>query len=88
MKATSLSTSFFSQLAHKRQFAAHIAELATTLAKQAGETATRPLTQAQLERALDVNYAESRIVMDLVLAWATEQLRQGKIADDDVYFAE
>jgi len=86
VKATSLSTSFFAQLAQKRLFTTHIAELATTLAREAGESATRPLSKAQLERALQVNYAESQIVMDLLLDWAGEQRERGEIPEDDVYF--
>lgn len=86
MKATSLSTSFFAQLAQKRLFTTHIAELATALAGQAGESVTRPLSKAQLERALQVNYAESQIVMDLLLDWAGEQRARGEISEDDVYF--
>ena len=87
MQATSLSTNYFSQLTQKRLFTAQIAELAVTLAAQAGETVTRPLSQAQLTRALQANFAETEIVMDLVLAWASELKRHGKISDDDVYFA-
>lgn len=88
MKATTLSTSFFSQLVQKRIFAAHIAELAATMAAQAGEAVARPLSQAQLERALQANHAETGMVMDLVLAWAGELKSAGKVADDDVYFAD
>ena len=86
MQATSLSTHFFSQLTQKRQFAAHIADLAASMAAQAGEATTRPLSQAQLARALQANYAETEIVMDLVLAWASDMKRDGKISDQDVYF--
>lgn len=46
MQATSLSTNYFLQLTQKRLFTAHIAELAITMAAQAGEAATRPLSQA------------------------------------------
>ena len=86
MKATTLSTSFFTQLTKKRLFAARIAELAVTLAQQAGDPVTRPLSRAQLERALTANHAETAIVMDLVLEWAGEQRTQGAISEDDVFF--
>lgn len=88
MKATTLSTSFFAQLTQKRLFAERIANLAVTLAEQAGEPATRPLTSAQLQRALEVNQAESAAVMDLVLDWAGQQRAQGAIGEDDVFFAD
>lgn len=88
MKATALSTGFFSQLAQKRQFAAHIAELAAIMAGQAGETVTRPLSRAQIERALQANHAETGLVMDLVLEWAGEQRAQGLVSDNDVFLAE
>ena len=88
MQATSLSTNYFLQLTQKRQFTAHIAELAMSMAAQAGEAATRPLSKAQMMRALQANYAETEIVMDLVLAWASEMKKEGKISDDDIYFAE
>ena len=88
MKATTLSTSFFSQLTQKRLFAAQIAEIAVGMAEQAGEPVTRPLTLAQLERAFEVNRAESAIVMDLVLAWAGELKAHGLLSADDVYDSE
>ena len=87
MKATALSTGFFNQLAQKRQFAACIAELAVAIAAQAGETATRPLSREQLERAFQANLAETGLVMDLVLEWAGEQLAQGLASNNDVYCA-
>lgn len=58
------------------------------LARQAGETVKRPLSQAHLERALHVNYAASKGVMERVLAWASEQRKRGNIADHDIYFTE
>lgn len=88
MKATTLSTNFFSQLTQERLLTAHIAELAVTMAEQAGEAVTRPLSPAQLERALQANYVETGIVMDLVLAWAGELKESGSLSDDDVYIAE
>lgn len=88
MKATTLSTSFFSQLTQKRLFAAHIADLAVAMAKQDGEAVIRPLSQAQLDRALQVNFAETEVVMDLLLAWAGELRTNGTLDDQDVYFAE
>ena len=87
MKATALSTGFFNQLAQKRQFAACIAELAVAIAAQAGETATRPLSREQLERAFQANLVETGLVMDLVLEWAGEQLEQGLASNNDVYCA-
>lgn len=85
MNTAGLSRSFFSQLTEKRMFAAQIAELAVTMAQQAGETVTRPLSKAQLERALQANYAESGMVMDLVLAWAGELSKSGEISADDYF---
>lgn len=88
MKATAISTGFFSQLAQKRQFAAHIAELAAAMAAQAGETVARPLSHVQLERAFQANLAETGLVMDLVLEWAGEQRERGLVSDNDVYCGE
>lgn len=88
MKPTTLSTSFFAQLTQKRLFAARIADLAATLAEQAGEGAQRPLTRAQLERALCVNLMESAVVMDLVLEWAGRERARGAIGEDDVFFTD
>jgi hypothetical protein len=88
MKATALSTGFFSQLAQKRQFAAHIADLAATMAAQAGEAVTRPLSRAQLERAMEANYVETGLIMDLVLEWAGEQRAQGLASANDVFGSE
>lgn len=87
MNAAALSTGFFLQLTQKRLFAAQIAELAVTMAQQAGETVTRPLSPAQLERALQANHVETGIVMDSILAWAGELKKTGQISDND-YFAE
>lgn len=51
-----------------RVFATHIAELAVLLAQQAGEGAKRPLSEAQLQRALDVNRDEVNLISGLM--WA------------------
>ncbi len=87
MKATALSTGFFNQLAQKRQFAAHIAEIAAAMATQAGETATRPLSREQLERAFQANFVETGLIMDLLMEWAGEQRAQGLASDNDVFCA-
>lgn len=85
MTTAVLSTSFFSQLTKKRMFAAHIAEIAVAMAQQAGETPARPLSKAQLERALEANYVESNLVMDLILTWAGELNKSGEISDNDYF---
>lgn len=87
MNTAALSTGFFLQLTQKRLFAAQIADLAVTMAQQAGETVTRPLSSAQLERALLANHVEAGIVMDLILDWAEELKKTGQISDSD-YFSE
>lgn len=86
MQATTLSTSFFLQLTQKRLFAAEIARLAVTMAEQAGESVTRPLSREQLQRAVVANYEEATQVMDLILEWATVQHKDGKIPDTDVFY--
>ena len=88
MKATTLSTSFFAQLTQKRLFAARISDLAAELAGKAGESTARPLTRAQLERALEANYVETALVMELVLEWAGRERARGAIGEDDVFFSD
>ena len=88
MKATTLSTSFFAQMTQKRLFAARIGDLAAKMAHQVGESAPRPLSRAQLERALEANYVETALVMELVLEWAGRERERGTIGGDDVFFAD
>jgi len=88
MKVTSVSTSFFAQFTQKRLFALQIAALAEQMARQAGEPANRPLTRAQLERALQANSVETGLVMESVFAWAGEMLKAGELSDNDVYFGD
>lgn len=85
-KAESLSLGFFSQLAQKRMFALQIAELAVSMANALGEPVVRPLTLAQLQRAIDANLAETGMVMDLILEWADQQHRDGRMSSDDIFY--
>lgn len=85
MNTAGISTGFFSQLTQKRLFAAQIAELAVSMAQQAGESVTRPLSKDQLDRALQANLAETDAVMALVLAWAGELNKRGEISDNDYF---
>ena len=77
-----LTREFVSEVIIARNFAAHIAELAVALAQAAGEPVQRPLSQAQIERAVQTNGTETRLVMDALIARLEELQREGKLPGD------
>lgn len=77
-----LTREFVNEVIAMRTFTAHIAELAAVLATQAGETVTRPLSPAQIERAVLANGTEARFVMDALLTRLEAMHREGKLPED------
>jgi hypothetical protein len=55
-----------------------LSSLAIRLAEQAHEEIKRPLTRAQLLRALDVHLAESDVFREAILAWSKLQVASTK----------
>ena len=64
-----LTREFVNEAANLRGYSIRLAELAIELAKQAGQTVSRPLSKAQIERAVEVNGAETRLVMDALIGY-------------------
>jgi hypothetical protein len=77
-----LTREFVSEAASLRGYSLQLAELAIELAKQAGEPVSRPLSKAQIERAVDVNGAETRLVMDALIGYLERLYREGRLPED------
>ncbi|GAA0717871.1 hypothetical protein [Dokdonella soli] len=78
----SLTREFVNEVIDMRGFAAHVAELAVEMARQAGEPVTRPLSKAQIERAVQANGTETRLVMDALIAHLETMYREGSLPED------
>jgi predicted GNAT family acetyltransferase len=81
-KEFSLTREFVSEVVGMRGFAAQLAELAVEMARQAGETVARPLSQAQIERAMQANGAETRLVMSALIGHLEALYREGSLPED------
>lgn len=77
-----LTREFVNEVINARVFTAHIADLAIELARQSGETVSRPLSQAQIERAVLANGTETRLVMDTLIVRLEAMHREGKLPND------
>jgi hypothetical protein len=77
-----LTREFVSEAVHLRGYSMHLAELAIELAKQAGESVSRPLSKAHIERAVEVNGAETRVVMDALIGYLERLYREGRLPED------
>ena len=77
-----LTTEFVNEVINARSFTVHIADLAIDLARQAGEPVSRPLSKAQIERAVLVNGTEARLVMDALIARLETLCREGKLPEE------
>jgi len=77
-----LTREFVNEAANLRGYSMQLAELAIELAKQAGETVSRPLSKAQIERAVEVNGAETRMVLDALIGYLEQLYREGRLPDD------
>ncbi len=80
--AFSITREFVNEVIGARVFTAHIAELAIELARQAGETVSRPLSPAQIERAVLANGTETRLVMDALINRLETLHREGKLPEE------
>jgi hypothetical protein len=78
----SLTREFVDEAVSLRAYAMRLAELAVDLAKQAGETVNRPLSKAQIERAVQVNGAETRLMMEALVGHLEQQYREGRLPGD------
>lgn len=76
-----LSREYVAQSIAARGYATHIADLAIALAHEAGEPVRRPLTQSQIERAIQVNGEETRLVMDALTARLQRLAEEGKLPE-------
>ncbi|GEM_PF-2417441 len=83
-KSFALTREYVGQSIATRNYAATIADLAATLAREAGETVRRPLTREQIERAIQVNGEETRMVMDALITRLERLQREGKLPTDAV----
>ena len=77
-----LTREYVKGVVDRRVFGACIAQLAADLATQAGEPVTRPLSQAQLERAVRANGVETKLIMDVLLLRLETMYREGKLPED------
>lgn len=80
--AFSITREFVNEVIDARVFTVHIAELAIELARQAGETVSRPLSPAQIERAVQANGTETRLVMDALINRLEMLHREGKLPEE------
>ena len=77
-----LTREFVDEVINARVFTIHITDLAIELAKQAGEPVSRPLSQAQIERAVLANGTEARLVMDALIVRLETMYREGKLPEE------
>ncbi len=80
--AFAITREFVNEVIDARVFTVHLTNLAIELAKQAGETVSRPLSQAQIERAMLANGIESRLVMDALINRLEALHREGKLPEE------
>jgi hypothetical protein len=76
-----LSGAYITELFEARTFTAQLAELADRLAQQAGEAVQRPLSAAQLQRAMEVNGAETVTLHRLLWTRWHELAKAGELPD-------
>ena len=77
-----LSRQFVDESIGIRGYALHIADLAATLARNGGTAPQRPLSREQIERAIEVNGIETRLVMDALVSRLEYLLREGKLPSE------
>ncbi len=77
-----LTREFVNEIIDARVFTVHLTNLAIELAKQAGEPVSRPLSQAQIERAILANGVESRLVMDTLITRLEALHSEGKLPEE------
>lgn len=77
-----ITREFVNEVIDARVLTFHIADLAIEMAKVAGEPVSRPLTQAQIERAVIANGVETRLVMDVMINRLEMLQREGKLPDE------
>lgn len=77
-----LTREYVNEVVARRGYGARIADLAVEMAKQAGEPVTRPLSPAQIERAVLANGAETKLVMDTLIARLEAMYRDGELPED------
>lgn len=77
-----LTREYVNEVVARRGFGERIADLAVEMARQAGEPVTRPLSQAQIERAVLINGAETKLVMDILIARLEAMYRDGQLPED------
>lgn len=78
----SLTREFVDEAVALRGYSLRLAELAIDLARQAGEPVSRPLSKAQIERAVQVNGAETRHMMEALIAYLEGLYREGRLPED------
>jgi hypothetical protein len=78
----SLTREFVNEAVDLRGYSMRLAELAIELAKQAGEPVSRPLSKAQVDRAVEVNGAETRLVIESLIAYLERLYREGRLPED------
>jgi hypothetical protein len=74
----SLTREFVNEAVDLRGYSMRLAELA----KQAGEPVSRPLSKAQVDRAVEVNGAETRLVIESLIAYLERLYREGRLPED------
>lgn len=80
--AFAITREFVNEVVDARVFTTHIVTLAIELAKAEGEAVSRPLSQAQIERAVIANGIESRLVMDTLINRLEALQREGKLPEE------
>ena len=81
-KDVALSRQFVDESIGIRSYSLHIADLAATLARNGGSPPQRPLSREQIERAIEINGLETRLVMDALISRLENLLREGKLPND------
>lgn len=80
--AFAITREFVNEVINARVFTVHLTNLAIELARQAGEPVSRPLSQAQIDRAILANGVESRLVMDALISRLEALHREGKLPEE------
>lgn len=76
-----LTRQFVDEVITMRSYACQIADLAATMAREAGEPLHRPLSREQIQRAIEVNGAEANLVLDALLTHLETMQQSGKLPE-------
>lgn len=78
-KQVVLRREFLDQAIQARIYSAHLSKLAIELAEAAGEKVSRPLSTAQIMRAVEVNGVETALALDALVERLQKLYQEGKL---------